>query len=189
MLLKQLRSAPQHPRRAVERRIDAALRGELAIDSLPPLHQQPLAKDGNSYALAAWSAYRHPSRAHDDWLAQLIQIADFTFLRFSPSDNPEPWWFDELTLLHATFSWSCRQNDPLFRHKLDRIAQFHIEETQPDHATNEPWAIHAFLLQPHGEIVAGTMLHAAQALSTLTPAAVLLLDDAIAALEAGRARW
>ncbi|MBL9150315.1 MAG: hypothetical protein JNM94_16625 [Phycisphaerae bacterium] len=51
--------------------------------------------------------------------------------------------------------------------RLARALRWHLANTQPDNATNRPWALHAFLLALPGdaeaELYAGTLLHNAQA--------------------------
>ena len=50
--------------------------------------------------------------------------------------------------------------------RLVRALRWHLLNTQPDNATNRPWALHAFLLALPGdadaELYAGTLLHNAQ---------------------------
>ena len=49
------------------------------------------------------------------------------------------------------------------RNAVHRAAHFHLAETQPDHATNQPWALFAFLWHPDTVPLADAMLHTATA--------------------------
>ena len=98
-------------------------------------------------------------------LAMLInrQQADGAFLQFdgSAGDNPEPYWFQELVLLHAVATYAAMSADPAAWSAVRRAAAFHHAETQPDHATSQPWALHAFLSDPEFLPTADLMLLAA----------------------------
>ncbi|HMB94496.1 MAG TPA: hypothetical protein VKK61_00505, partial [Tepidisphaeraceae bacterium] len=70
------------------------------------------------------------------------------FLHATPSDNPETHWYHELVLLHAAASYAVQSEDRTIATAVARNAQFHLEQTQPDHATNQPWALFAFIWNP-----------------------------------------
>ena len=76
-------------------------------------------------------------------------------------DNPEPWWYHELVLLHAITSYAMLTGDAQALEAAKRAVLFHHRETQPDHATSQPWAIHAFLMDPETIPTADLLLLAA----------------------------
>jgi uncharacterized protein YbaR (Trm112 family) len=82
------------------------------------------------------------------------------FLRATASDNPETHWYHELVLLHAMATFAAHTNDPDISSAAARNAAFHLEETQPDHATHQPWALHAFAQHPSTRPLADQLLHA-----------------------------
>jgi hypothetical protein len=88
------------------------------------------------------------------------QASDGTFYRFDrqSADNPEPWWYHELVTLHAMTSLAELTGDAAAMSGSQNSAAFHHAETQPDHATGQPWGITAFVKDP-----------------TMTPSADLLL--------------
>ena len=111
---------------------------------------------------------------------------DPTALIAGITDNPEPWWQSEMVILHGLHSFALiRRNEELLQQTL-RCAQFHLEEIQPDHATNEVWSIHAYASHRDGSITAETLLHAAHMHDggVLGDTSRLLAHDATAALEA-----
>jgi hypothetical protein len=85
------------------------------------------------------------------------------FLHASPADNPETHWYHELVLLHAAASYAVQAEDRPLSAAVARNAAFHLRETQPDHATSQPWALFAFLWNPETRTMADGLLHAARA--------------------------
>lgn len=157
------------------------------------------ARDGSQLILTCWSALAlfHVGNvlldtrfweAGDRTFGRLIdrQRPSGALLETTASDNPETTWYHELILLHAATSWAlyrpgCERLLPSIR----RAARYHIEETQPDHATTQPWSLNAFLLSPDTHPLADQVLHT---LHTQHPAGVsgvpaVLLADTLLALE------
>jgi len=97
-----------------------------------------------------------------DFLGHLSanQQATGAFLRSGPADNPETLWYHELTLLHAVASYAALANDPLATAAVMQAADFHLGQTQPDHATTEPWGLLAFIWRRQAHELADAMLHA-----------------------------
>ncbi|MFK7962287.1 MAG: hypothetical protein AB8G96_17385 [Phycisphaerales bacterium] len=92
------------------------------------------------------------------------------------------WWLAELAPPERAAPW---------RERLHAVRDWHLEHTQPDNATNRPWAVHVFLElgTRDGERYAETLLHNALALGAEpTPLARVLLADAADALERIAAR-
>jgi hypothetical protein len=105
-----------------------------------------------------------------EWLA----LSSETFKKFAreqqsigalfPLDssiNPETRWYEELALLHAMSSYAIETRDRVVQQGVLRAAAYHLAETQPDHATQQPWAIVAFLSNPETCIQAEEILHTA----------------------------
>ena len=76
-----------------------------------------------------------------------------------------------LALLHRRRDWSTR---------AEAVRDWHLENTQPDNATNRPWALHVFLLSgsPEGVLYADTLLHNALVTGPEPFSARILLDSA-----------
>jgi hypothetical protein len=72
--------------------------------------------------------------------------------------NPETRWYEELITLHALASYAARVQDPSMDNAVARNAEFHLNETQPDHATAEPWGLLAFIR--YAPPLADQVLHA-----------------------------
>lgn len=155
---------------------------------LPQIDFPASASQGAHAAEVVWQAYLQSQLGNllaSQWLDNCIKSLAPTALRAGIDDNPEPWWANELLILHALQSHVMRSGRDDLQSHLDGCIAFHLAEIQPDHATNEPWAIHAFCAHPQGDTSAGALLHAAmvQGGGTLTPPARLILQDAIDAMK------
>lgn len=84
------------------------------------------------------------------------------FLTTTLSDNPETHWFHELVILHAAASYAAQAEDRALAAAVQRATLFHQNETQPDHATNQPWALFAFLWNPDTRPLADGMMNTLQ---------------------------
>jgi hypothetical protein len=186
-------SAGKHRARIVAclRAIDAYHAGQpIRFDGpVPDLELPAAAIRGARAAEAVWEAYllatlgSEPAAA---WLVESIHALNPTALRAGVDDNPEPWWANELLILHAFTSFARLRRDASLDIPLGRCVEFHLAEIQPDHATNEPWAVHAYAMHEEGNVTAETLLHAAmvQGSGALTPVARLVVRDALRALRA-----
>jgi hypothetical protein len=166
--------------------IDAIRAGQtITLDlPLPTITFPAPASHGARTAEAVWQAYLQSQlgvSAATTWLDDCIRSLSPTALRAGIEDNPEPWWANELLILHALQSHVLMSGRDDLQSQLDDCIAFHLAEIQPDHATNEPWAIHAFAAHPQGDTSAGALLHAAmvQGGGALTPPARLILRDAV----------
>lgn len=89
---------------------------------------------------ALWWAVLHPDRP-----VTLSRAADPAPL-FPQGDEPlEVWTECELSALHALCRLADIRRDEELRSRALSAAAWHLEETQPDNATNRPWAIPVFL--------------------------------------------
>ena len=115
------------------------------------------------------------------------------FLKVTPDDQLEPWWYHELVLLQAVASASHRVQNQDFAAELKaaagRAVRHHLAETQPDHATNRPWGVNAFLdaaaQNPDALPFVDSLLHGASfptaaGVAGLDEVSALILADAVA---------
>jgi hypothetical protein len=121
----------------------------------------PLVKTGNVVE-DAWSALASGDPASIFERVGEDQNSSGAFLKSDPSQNPEVAWFDELVLLHAVAAYAARSRSPRTEAAAGRAAAYHLNETQPDHATDQPWGLLAFILNPATQAVADQMLHTAR---------------------------
>ncbi len=64
----------------------------------------------------------------------------------SSDESLDGWTFRELIGLHA-LAHLCRLHpSPHWQHRLGEIVAYHLENTQPDNTTNQPWGLPAFVL-------------------------------------------
>lgn len=146
------------------------------------------AADGPKVVAAAWAALSLSAAAqvlsHDDWtfaardfFSKLAtsQQRSGAFLLARPADNLETHWYHELVLLHALASSMAhaaqsgeQSGGGAIAAAVDAAAEYHQAETEPDHATGQPWALFAFASNPRtrplaDQVLHGAMVHAAQA--------------------------
>ena len=112
------------------------------------------------------------------------QAPDGSLLHRGPDDQLEPWWYHELVMLHAISSIALHTQHPIALQIMDKAARFHHAETQPDHATSQPLALHAFLQDTDMLPTVDLLLHAAMTHQgkELEPTSKLLLLDAAVCL-------
>ncbi|MFG0307140.1 MAG: hypothetical protein ACF8Q5_13090 [Phycisphaerales bacterium JB040] len=71
---------------------------------------------------------------------------------------------DELAALHALWDLSGERARADWRARCLGAARWHLGELQPDNATNQPWAVHVFLVlaavDPDADTRAGASFHA-----------------------------
>jgi hypothetical protein len=98
----------------------------------------------------------------------------------------------ELAGLHALLWLALRERDAPALTRLLDAADWHLEHTQPDNATNRAWAAHVFLLLaskrnlPDARLYAETLVHNCMVTTGAPePLSALILRDAAAALD----RW
>jgi hypothetical protein len=81
------------------------------------------------------------------------------FLVPDPADNPDAKTYDELTLLHAAAGYAVQAEDRHVAAAVARAGEFHLRQTQPDHATAQPWGLFAFIWNPDARSLGDQMLH------------------------------
>lgn len=107
---------------------------------------------------------------------------------FEQSDTRpiEVWTESELSGIHALWRLVQEHGSALLRGRLRRAVDWHLEHTQPDNATNRPWALHVFLLlgSDEGRLYAETLLHNSMATTgEPTLLCALILEDAARCIE------
>jgi len=108
------------------------------------------------------------------------QRDDGAFLVATAADNPEPVWFHELALLHASASYAVQAEDRNVARAVARSAGYLMREVQPDHASGQPWAVFPFLWASAAtRPMADQQLHAAQMRQPLDAVSLILLADAL----------
>lgn len=167
--------APFTPRTDTERCLDAATGG--------PAVMQPLEHASFHSDEALWHAAVNPAVSIDSLLARSGAVPMFDRDRFRAI---EVWTESELSGLHALWRLARQRDHDELRVWIARLRAWHMEHTQPDNATNRPWALHVFLLggSPECDFYAQTLLHNALAMEGKpTPLSARILLDAAHELE------
>lgn len=102
-------------------------------------------------------------------------------------ESLDAWTYRELSGLHALANLALARQNPAWSRRVEAIAMHHLENTQPDHTTSQPWGVFAFLWSPRTRVVAEQQIHDATAQGTLEgpglgPLPAMLLADAAACL-------
>lgn len=103
-------------------------------------------------------------------------------------DTPDAWVYRELTGLHALYLASQVTRDAGWAVRCRQVAAYHVEHTQPDYTTYQPWALAAFAEDASTAGFAEQQLHDVQThLAIEGPGGALLpgllLGDAAASLD------
>jgi len=104
------------------------------------------------------------------------QQASGAFLESTPGDSPEARWFDELAILHAAAAYAALAEDRTVAAAVKRNTEFHLRETQPDHATSQPFGLFAFIWNQETRSLADQMLNHV-AMSQMDGVTQILLAD------------
>lgn len=151
-------------------RLEAELTGIALPNAALPASLGSAAAQAAWTALALWAAGRVFVRdAWTDLAADAFgrltraQHVSGTFLTATASDNPETLWYHELVILHAAASYAVQAEDRTVAAAVKRNSAYHLRETQPDHATTQPWGLFAFVWNPPTRPLADQLLHAAKA--------------------------
>jgi len=179
-------------RRNADSHVLAGVLADTADFISPNMIPAPAAR-GSEVAEAVWLTYLRYACGDApaaQWLADACHALDPTALHTTTADNPEPWWQNEMLILHALHSFALLTDDEASLMKTLACADFHLREIQPDHATNEPWSIHAYANHPDGRVTAETLLHAGLINNggTLSPVSMLVACDAVYAMNVAMVR-
>lgn len=114
-----------------------------------------------------------------------VQQPSGALLPNDPLVNPEIRWYHELVLLQAVGTYGWITGDVHALEAADRAAEYHLRETQPDHATAEPWGLLAFIHNPNTHLLADQLLHNVQIQHPDGPRGVtrILLADTLLCLQ------
>lgn len=126
----------------------------------------------------------------DDVRWSEFQLPSGALITPDPNSSPESTWYAELILLHALTTAACLKRDETLIDRAKRGATYIFREIQPDHATSQPWAVHAMLLDEATFSLADFMLHSAgiQHPASMDSVSLLLLADALQSLSILRGR-
>jgi hypothetical protein len=158
----------------LDRPFGAAVRAEAAHGSL---------SSSDPPEVALWRAFSDPGVDGDAAIGAPTDGPLFPSDRYAAI---EVWTEADLCGLHALWGLARDRANPAWADRVDQAREWHIANTQPDNATNRPWALHVFLLAGHaeGRLYAETLLHNALAVNGRPdPMSAWILVDAARRLE------
>jgi hypothetical protein len=113
-----------------------------------------------------WGACRLPPDAMAAAVGEVLGSRRGPLLESDAYLAIEVWTECELAALHALHRiarLAPTAESTAIRRRTSEAIRWHLEHTQPDNATNRPWALHAFLMAEDGTgnqtIYAETLLH------------------------------
>lgn len=99
-----------------------------------------------------------------DAISALQPGVDGPLLTWDRPPSIEVWTEAELAALHALWWVSIVRTDAALRDRCLAAAEWHVENLQPDNATNRPWAVHVFvelsIAEEHADVAGGAEVHA-----------------------------
>jgi hypothetical protein len=104
------------------------------------------------------------------------------FLETTAADSPEARWFDELAILHAAAAYAAIAEDRAVAAAVKRNSEFHLRETQPDHATSQPFGLFAFIWNQETRSLADQLLNGVSMKSGVDGVTQILLADVMQCL-------
>ena len=104
------------------------------------------------------------------------------FLEVTAADSPEARWFDELAILHAAAAYAAMAEDRTVAAAVKRNTEFHLRETQPDHATSQPFGLFAFIWNQETRSLADQMLSNVSMKAEPDAVTQILLGDVLQSL-------
>lgn len=167
---------------------DAALPAAAPPSQAGPGDVAPLAAaDGEAVVTRVWQAvnrlFERNGAAADPIVDHLVaaQLPSGSLLQATAADSPDLHWYHELILLHALGVYAVHTARADVWSVVARSAAFHLEETQPDHATSEPWGLFAFLCFAETIPLADQLLHTLQTQQreAVGPITWMLLGDTL----------
>ncbi len=105
------------------------------------------------------------------------------FLQVTPADNPEARWYDELAILHAAAAYAALAEDRTVAAAVKKNSEFHLRETQPDHATAQPFGLFAFIWNSETRSLADAMLNHVAMRTEIDGVSQILLADVMQSLK------
>ncbi len=79
--------------------------------------------------------------------------------RPSPEASPDAWTYAELCGLHALANVALLRRNRTWARRVEEIGSYHLEHTQPDYTTTQPWGVFAGLWSDRTVPLAEQQLH------------------------------
>ncbi len=96
-----------------------------------------------------------------------------------PDESLDAWTYQELVGLHALHRLARRSGRDDWHERLRMATHYHLENTQPDNATTQPWGLPAFASFADTQCFAEQQLHDAMTQGDACVSGLLLADAAV----------
>ena len=107
-------------------------------------------------------------------------------------ESLDAWTYRELVGVHALANLALLRRNKTWAARVREVTRFHLENTQPDNTTSQPWGVFAFMWSPETRSFAQQQIHDATAARAMTqigeegsgvnPLSAMLLADAFDAM-------
>jgi len=101
-----------------------------------------------------------------------------------PDESLDAWTYRELVGLHALADIALQARNRAWSRRVEEVAVHHLQNTQPDNTTTQPWAVFAFAWPGQTASFAEQQMHDASTQSSPDGVSGLLLADAANAFAA-----
>jgi hypothetical protein len=174
------------PREGSNMQLELALELFAKFAQRGSLLEKDAAADGVWCAWLSWLQCRgKPPGAADAamrWMHQLArrhQHPDGRMHDLDAQTNLDTFTYDELVTLHALGSMALATGDLTLLNAARKMAGYHMANTQPDHTTDEPWAMGVFAFFEETRMFAQQQLHNVRAGGNRSRSVFVLLRDAV----------
>ncbi|HAI10324.1 MAG TPA: hypothetical protein DCM28_01380 [Phycisphaerales bacterium] len=142
-------------------------------------------------AITLWQAYcllqigslRH---ADDDIILarevieQIVtrEVPDHPLTEQDIDQTLDDWTYRELTGIHALAGAALHDRNETWADRVEKVAEHHLYNTQPDHCTSEPWGLFGFLWSQQTRMFGMQQIHDVKAYGLVGVGRILLADAA-----------
>jgi hypothetical protein len=148
---------------ALPQAVEPARRCQLYLDRPPPPSQVHLVL---WQALCLAEQARLSGRDVDQEVADsvvhhiiAVAVPDGALHARDESESLDAWTFHELAGLHALGLLALGRRRREWARRVEEVATYHLENTQPDNVTSQPWGLFAFCWSPATRSFADQQLH------------------------------
>lgn len=164
-------------------KLAAPLRTIEAYRRTPPPHMSTEIVLWQAWNLLQIGSLRHADSDIElarDVIWQIIDrpVTDKALTEQDPEESLDGWTYRELVAMHALSNAALHDRNEAWADRLEQIAVYHLNVTQPDHCTSEPWGLFGFLWSDQSRMFGIQQIHDVKAYGLVGVGRILLADAA-----------